>query len=197
MIAGWRVHLARLALLACFGLAVGARAANLFDANNPLSLGSDRRAAKVGDAVTVLVVESSSASNTADTSTSAGANINAKFGSSWGQTQQMTLGVGDDYGGKGRIQRSGKLLAQISTTIKDVLPNGDFVIAGSQTINMNGEKTSIALEGRIRPMDIGDSNTILSSRLADAKIDYVGDGFLTDRSKPGLIPRILGWLGLW
>ncbi|MEZ0604626.1 flagellar basal body L-ring protein FlgH [Paraburkholderia sp. IW21] len=184
-------------LLAALGAALPGRCANLFDANSYQSLTADRRASKPGDIVTILVYENSSASNTADTSTNTNFGLNGSVSTLYAGNNRLQLGTGDTYGGRGQIQRTGRLLAQISATVADVAPNGDLIVAGDQNIDVNGEKTKIHLKGRVRPVDLAQNNTVQSSRLADAQIDYTGDGFITDRSRPGLIPRLFAWLGLW
>jgi flagellar L-ring protein precursor FlgH len=80
--------------------------------------------------------------------------------------------------------------------VKGVAPHGDLLVGGTQLIEVNEEKQHIVLEGRVRPVDVSESNTVLSSRLADAKITYVGDGLLGDKQRPGVIGRILSWLGI-
>nr|WP_235020940.1 flagellar basal body L-ring protein FlgH [Caballeronia telluris] len=174
-----------------------ASAANLFDADAWQSLTADRRASKTGDIITILVYENSSASNSADTSTNTSFALNGKVSTLYAGNNMAQIGAGDNYGGKGKIERTGRLLAQISATVVDVLPNGDLIVAGNQNIDVNGEITKIHLKGRVRPVDIAQNNAVQSNRLADAQIEYAGEGFITDRSRPGLIPRFLAWLGLW
>ncbi|MDR6411306.1 flagellar basal body L-ring protein FlgH [Paraburkholderia terricola] len=171
--------------------------ADLFQSDGYQPLTSDRRASQPGDIITILVYENSTASNTADTSTKTNVGIQANVSTLFAGNNAAQVGVGDNYGGRGQIQRTGRLLAQISARVIETAPNGDLTIAGEQAIDVNGEKTQIRLQGRVRPVDIAANNTVLSNRLADAKIDYTGEGFITDRSKPGLIPRFLAWLGLW
>jgi flagellar L-ring protein FlgH len=177
--------------------ALPAPAADLFQGSTYESLTADRRASRPGDIVTILIYENSSASNTADTSTKTGFGVQGNVSTLYAGKNSAQIGLGDNYGGKGQIQRTGRLLAQLSASVTDVTPSGDLVVAGTQDIDVNGEKTRIRLAGRIRPIDIAANNTVLSTRLADAKIDYTGEGFITDRSRPGLIPRFFGWLGLW
>jgi len=187
-------------LALCLAVAAPCQAADLFDPSTYQAMTSDKRALRTGDALTVLVYEDSSASSTADTSTNTSAGLRTDFSRTNGARNGFQAGVGDDYGGRGgedRIQRSGRLLAQLSVPVQEVLPNGDLVVAGEQRIDVNGEKTNIKLKGRVRPQDIASNNTVLSSRLADVSIEYIGDGYLSDRSRPGLIPRVLAWLGLW
>ncbi|MGF6647331.1 flagellar basal body L-ring protein FlgH [Paraburkholderia phenazinium] len=174
-----------------------AHAVDLFKSDTYQSLTADRRASKPGDIVTVLVYENSTASNTADTSTKTNVGLQGNVSTMFAGNNAAQVGLGDNYGGRGQIQRTGRLLAQISARVTESEPNGDLIVAGSQAIDVNGEKTQIHLQGRVRPVDITANNTVQSNRLADAKIDYVGEGFITDRSKPGLIPRLFAWLGLW
>ncbi|WP_256702038.1 flagellar basal body L-ring protein FlgH [Burkholderia sp. SRS-W-2-2016] len=172
-------------------------AADLFQSDTYQSLTADRRASRPGDIVTILVYENSTASNTADTSTKTNVGVQGSVSTMWAGNNAAQIGLGDNYGGRGQIQRTGRLLAQISANVIEAKPNGDLIVAGEQEIDVNGEKTRIHLQGRVRPIDIAANNTVQSNRLADAKIDYVGEGFITDRSRPGLIPRFLAWLGLW
>ncbi|WLE58885.1 flagellar basal body L-ring protein FlgH [Burkholderia plantarii] len=186
------------ATLAAACLASGAaRAADLYQGDGYQPLTSDRRAAKPGDIVTILVYESSTASNTADTSTKTGFGVQGSVATQYAGQNSAQIGLGDNYGGKGQIQRTGRLLAQLSANVTGVTPGGDLLVAGAQDIDVNGEKTHIRIEGRVRPVDIAANNTVLSTRIADARIDYDGEGFITDRARPGLIPRFFGWLGLW
>lgn len=69
-------------------------------------------------------------------------------------------------------------------------------VRGEQEIEVHGEKTRIRLSGRLRRQDVSENNTALSSRLADARIEYVGDGLVSERARPGLISRIWTFLGL-
>ncbi len=174
-----------------------ALAADLFRPEQTLSLVADHHAAKPGDIVTVIVYENSSASNSTDTSSQKNAGVKATLSTQRGRVEGAQLGVGDDFGAGGRVQRSGRLLAQLSVTVNGVMANGDLLVSGEQAININGEKTNIRIKGRVRAQDIGDDNTVASNRLADAQIDYVGDGYLTERSRPGLVTRVMNWLGLW
>ncbi|HLX02569.1 MAG TPA: flagellar basal body L-ring protein FlgH [Trinickia sp.] len=192
-------HLTRAlaAALAAAAATPHALAENLYQPDTYQSLTADRRASQPGDIVTILVYENSSASNAADTSTNTNFNVSGSVSTLYAGNNRAQAGAGDNYGGKGQIQRSGRLLAHLSATVIEVQPNGDLIVAGDQQIDVNGEKTSIRLKGRVRPIDIAQNNTVLSTRLADAQIDYTGDGFITDRTRPGLIPRFFAWLGLW
>ena len=172
-------------------------AASLYQGDNSYRpLTSDQRARRVGDMLTVLVVENSSAS--ANASTGAEKSGGLTFG--WKSTQRIesaNLQLGDTFGGKGQIQRSGRLLAQLSVTVRDIdAVSGLLSVTGEQQILVNDEKQAITLSGKVRPIDILDNNTVLSNRLADAHISYIGDGILSEKQHPGILTRLLGWLGI-
>lgn len=177
-------------------LATNAGADNLFKEAEFRSPVSDRRAFRVGDTLMVMVVENSSASASADTSSDKQADMGFKLAMPNLQQRNASLGLNQDFAGKGRSLRAGKMLAQISVTVMLVKANGDLDVAGEQLMEINDEKQSIKLEGRVRQADIGDNNTVLSTKLANARISYIGDGILTDAQKRGWIPRFFSWLGL-
>jgi len=147
-----------LCVLATLGSAApgGTAAASLFQSDSYQSLTADRRASKPGDIVTILVYENSTASNTADTSTKASFSVQGSVSTMYAGNNAAQLGMGDSYGGRGQIQRTGRLLAQISARVIELQPNGDLVIAGEQAIDVNGEKTLIHLQGKVRPVDISE-----------------------------------------
>ncbi len=183
-------------LLALTGGAAGS--ADLYKPGEHRALTADLRAAAVGDLLTVLVYENSSATSSTDTSTDKTAGVRAEINSTaTGRRQGGQMALGDDFAGKGRVQRSGRLTAQLSMRVLEIQSNGDFIVSGQQTIEINGEVNEIRISGRIRRADIGENNTVLSSRIADARIDYVGEGYISDRARPGLITKVLTWLGLW
>jgi flagellar L-ring protein precursor FlgH len=95
-----------------------------------------------------------------------------------------------------RTQRAGRLLAQITVSVVALEPNGDLQIAGEQLLEVNNEKQMIRLEGHVRPQDIGENNAVVSNRIANASIHYVGDGVLAEGQRPGWITRVLTWMGL-
>jgi flagellar L-ring protein precursor FlgH len=186
---------ARLLALALALAAGHAAAQGLYREETFRSLTADHRAQRVGDALTVLVIENASASASADTSTDKSAGI--ALGVTGPSTaKSASADLSEQFSGGGRIQRSGKLVAQLSVSVIEVLPNGDLRVAGEQRIEVNEETQHIRLEGRVRPVDITEANAVLSLRIADAKITYVGDGLLGEKQRPGILARILSWLRL-
>ncbi|MGB8169835.1 MAG: flagellar basal body L-ring protein FlgH, partial [Chthoniobacteraceae bacterium] len=74
--------------------------------------------------------------------------------------------------------------------IIDVLPNGNLVFEGIRQISFSKERQFASLRGVIRPYDIQQDNTVISSNVADARIDIVAEGVLTDAQKKGWLLRL-------
>lgn len=159
----------------------------------------DQRAYRIGDSLTVLIVEAASAATSANAETKKATDVAAAGTVTYDRNTHNAaakVDLSDDFTGKGSIQRSGKLAAQITVTVTGITANGELLVRGKQVIAVNEEKQEIALSGRVRPYDIAANNTVLSSRLADATISYLGEGLLADQQRPGLLSRLLRWLGL-
>ena len=192
------LHSGLIACVLCCLPALG-QAESLYNEAKFDSLTTVRRATSPGDTLTVLIYENASASATADASTEKTGGVGISLGTTH-NSRSDTVGakgaLNEDFSGKGRIQRSGRLVAQLTVTVREVHPNGDLAVAGQQLIEVNGEKQQIVLRGRVRPLDIGEGNAVVSTRLADAQITFVGDGILAEKQRPGLVSRFLSWLGL-
>lgn len=169
---------------------------SMFSAGAYQSLIADQKAYRVGDALTVLVQESAAASSSVDSNGNRSSDVNLR-GQTLGQRQRgvdVSLGTGSEGGGQ--TVRSGRVTAQITVTVQEVQANGELVIAGQQTVALNGEKQVISVAGRVRPRDVLDSNAVLSSRIADAQISYRGEGYLADKSQPSVLSRFFNLIGL-
>ncbi|HEX9933320.1 MAG TPA: flagellar basal body L-ring protein FlgH [Allosphingosinicella sp.] len=175
--------------------AAPAAAENLYRNGNWPAMSSDRRAQGVGDAVTIAVFQASEATNSAQTSTRRSTDLAGGI-SGGGIGEEAELSFGGGFTGRGEARRSERFVAQLTVTVTAVLPNGDFAVAGEQWLLINGERTRIAVRGRIRQADISSENIVLSSRIADAQIDYDGRGFVSRSARPGLVTRLFRFLGL-
>ena len=176
-------------------LSGAAHAEDLYSEQTYRPLAADKRAHLPGDTVTIMVVESSSATTSAATSVQRSSNAGVQASVDQ-RGHQAALGTNANFDGGGTVQRSDRLLAQISVTVTRIAPNGDLWISGEQVVEINSDKQRIKVEGRIRALDISDNNTVLSNRIADAKISYLGDGDLASHQKPGWLSRFFTWAGL-
>ena len=107
---------------------------------------------------------------------------------------QFSMGFGDNFRGDGITERKGKIAMKITCQIEEILPNGNLIIKGSKKIQVNNEVSDIALSGVIRREDIDPDNSILSSNIAEIKIDIKGKGTVSAKAKPGLMSKLLNWM---
>jgi flagellar L-ring protein precursor FlgH len=150
---------------------------------------------EIGDLITVLIVEQASASQQAETKD--GKDVQISVGPNTGLFQSIpSMGAGwnTDYNGKGATTRGGTLKATISVQVKDVLPGGVLVLEGRQVIRVNKEEQVIVITGNVRSEDVLTDNTVFSTRIANAVIEFEGTGTVGDSQKPGLLWRIFHWI---
>lgn len=171
------------------------QAEDLYKEQTYRPLAADKRAHLPGDSVTVMIYENSSASSSANTNVTRSSNLGVQAAATQ-VNHQASLGTSSNFDGGGTVQRSDNLLAQITVTVEKIAPNGDLWVSGEQVVEINSDKQHIKVEGRIRTLDISDTNTVPSNRIAEAKISYLGDGDLASHQKPGLITSFFAWIGL-
>jgi flagellar L-ring protein FlgH len=176
--------------------ALSAKAQNpLIDLRTGRSLVSDAKALGVGDIVTIIIVESTTANATAKVD--ANSKSETSGGPGLGIFDRLTewgLDTETKHTGDGKTSRTGDLQAEISVRIHEVLANGYFRLLGTRLVNINGDKQLIEISGLCRPQDIRADNTIMSTYIADAEIAYSGSGAIQDAAQPGVITRVMNWL---
>ena len=143
-----------------------------------ISLFSDKRIRKGGDLITVMIMESSLASKevSSDISRETTNSLGADLAISGSNNKKYSAGIGAGSKAKGEanIERRGSLVGMITVRITDVMPDGNLVLKGNQTTLINKEAQVIHVFGIARPEDIDSNNTIISSKLANADIRFVG-----------------------
>lgn len=148
-----------------------------------------------GDIIRVIIKEDASAIQSANTNTSQGNNVEAESGIG---LLDFIKGFGFSYSDSGsadgETKRSGTLEADITTQVTEILENDNLRIVGTKNIKINGEEQEIGLSGIIRPKDIELDNTVSSKKIADAKIEYEGQGPINDKQKPGLLERLFNFI---
>lgn len=170
-------------------------AEQLYRGSGFASLASDNRAQQIGDIVTVVIFETASATNRVRNRSGKSTKFSGGIAVG-GIDESADLRLGGSYDGTGEVERSDRLIASMAAQVVGILPNGDLVVEGRQDLFVNGEKRNIAVRGQVRQVDISAQNTVASNRLANGQINYDGEGFVSRSAKPGIINRILGFLGL-
>jgi len=102
--------------------------------------------------------------------------------------------AGNTFEGRGQTGRTERLVATVSTVVKSVMPNGNLFVEGHRVVLVNREEQHLYVSGVVRPIDIDDENTIDSSRIAEAHIEFVGQGVVSDAESPGIVTRTGGFL---
>lgn len=154
----------------------------------------DRKGRAVGDLITVLIVERSQATQNA--ATQAGKQGSLTIGPGAGLLEQylplIKAGGSDQMKADGSTTRQGQVTAKVTVQVREILPNGNLVVEGRQVISVNNEKQEIVVSGIIRPDDIAPDNTIYSTYLAEANIQYTGSGVIGNKQRPGILQYVLG-----
>ncbi len=166
--------------------------------NSFSSLFSDNKASRVGDAITINVVEASQASNDAETSANRTSDLSlgasGTVGSSTIPTIDAKLGTGNDFKGAGSTKTTGMIRTKISATIDSVLTNGNLLIKGSRRISINGEEQVINIKGVVRSSDIMPDNSVMSYNISEAEITLEGSGLIDSSQHPGWLTKLFHWL---
>lgn len=167
---------------------------------------SDLKARNVGDTVTIKIVETASASKNAETKTGRNSGLKANWsgildalargwtvgGAPVGPSHLMDLS--NYFDGKGETSRSSSMTAFITARVTHVMPNGNLLIQGTRSIQLNRETQYISIQGIIRPEDVSSTNVILSTYVADAVIELDGYGVIGDKQSPGWLARVIDWV---
>jgi len=184
------------AALVCGCIGLPAVAEDLYSSQSYDALAADHRALRVGDNLTVIVTEITSSTTDARTTADKDGAVSGSA-TLHNRQQQGAFNLNETFNGGGTIERSGKLLARLTVVVQSVEPGGNLHVKGQQNIVVNGDKQKLIVEGRVRQQDVAADNTVLSSRLSDAKISYTGDGVLSQKQRQGLLTRLLDWLRIF
>jgi len=94
----------------------------------------------------------------------------------------------------GDTARSESLTATVTAVVTKVFSNGNLFVEGHRVILVNEEEHHFYISGVVRPIDIDQDNSVQSYMVAEAQIEFVGRGVLSDNQKPGWLSRALGWM---
>jgi flagellar L-ring protein precursor FlgH len=170
-----------------------------------LYLFEDVKPRRVGDVLTVVLEEETSASKAAKTGTDKKNSTDisnptllgspVEFGtpgflplaSHNGNGLGTSLEAERSFSGSGNASQSNRLSGSVTVTVAQVLANGNLVIRGEKWLKLNQGEEYVQISGIVRPADIRPNNTVLSTQVADARIAYTGKGAINDAN-------VMGWL---
>ncbi|MDE7065027.1 MAG: flagellar basal body L-ring protein FlgH [Desulfovibrionaceae bacterium] len=174
---------------------------------------SDSRARRVGDIVVIKIVENSKSKSKADTSASKSSNNNYNVGALFGlNTAKMFPYIpGGIYGTNGRVgpeavldttsasglnatgetKRENYVVSSLAARVTRVMPGGLLQVEGRRETRVNEETQYMIITGTIRARDVAADNTIMSTQVADASIQYYGEGVLADKQRAGWFTRLM------
>jgi len=170
---------------------------SIYMAGHERSWFEDRRAKRVGDILLVRLVEQTDASvsNSTEVSKSNSTSVSSPtlFGKAVsvlnGGDLSFGLNSGSDFEGEGDNAQSNELSGSVTVTVVEVLSNGYLRVRGEKRIGTNSGNEYVKLSGIVRPDDIDTTNTVDSTRVGDATLQYVGDGAIADANKMGWLAR--------
>ena len=186
---------------------VNAGNGSIYQAGHDIRLFEDSRARRVGDLLTINLVETTSASKQSATELSKSSDTSVANPTILGTTPQFNtpgilplasnqnnnLGFGlsssNEFSGDSSSSQSNSLTGSITVTVAEVLPNGYMVVRGEKVTSLNQGHEYVRISGIVRPADIRPDNTVPSTQIADAQITYTGSGSTADTNKIGWLAR--------
>ncbi len=170
---------------------------SIYQSATAMPLFQDPRAHRVGDLLTVQLVEQTQASKSASTSTGKEQTVDLPNPTILGIPQQYNgmnvlenaAEASRDFTGDGSSSQSNSLSGSITVTVAEVLPNGNLVIRGQKLLTLNQGQEYVRISGIVRAVDVTPENTVLSTQVANAEISYSGDGAIHDANRMGWLAR--------
>lgn len=174
-----------------------------------VQLFTDTRAGRVGDILTIRLVEQTEAEKESETVIEQETNVGIDNPTLFGGSPSIprlpvvrnvldagddgrydlshSLGSSKDFDGSGETTQTNRIRGEITVTVSEVLPNGNLLVQGEKVMTLTRGNEYVRFSGIVRPMDIAADNTVVSTRVANATIHYAGDGEVAESN-------VMGWL---
>lgn len=166
----------------------------IYNVGNTRPLFEDRRARFVGDIITINITEKTAASkisqNKAERTHTVDTSLPTMIGLPMKSLQGITLAADNSnkFDGKGQNTSTNDFTSTLAVTVIEVLPNGNLLVSGEKQIGLKEGEEFIRFSGIVSPYNISAANTVSSTQVADARIEYKANGFLDSA-------QVMGWLG--
>ena len=165
----------------------------------------DPLAGQVGDILSIKIDESADAQGDSTTSLSRKSEMSAGVDTFFGlvtalknagidPTKIAALQSSSSFDGSGATARKGTLTGDLTVRVKKAMPNGDLFVEGTKVVLINNEEYHLYISGLVRRVDIAKDNTVLSSRVADAQIEFTGRGDIADQNRKGWLLRLIDFV---
>ncbi len=156
---------------------------------------ADRRAARPGDVITILVVERSVASHEASHNTNKKLEVSGGPGTgTLSFFPDLSVKTERATEGTGATTQSTRLVDRISGVVKAIRPEGTLEIEAVRQVKLNRDEMTLSVHGLVRPDDVAPDNTVLSTQIAECEIAWTGQGPIPDKQRPGIISALLSLL---
>ncbi len=166
----------------------------IFNTGGSRPLFEDRRARYVGDTITITIAENTAASKNSQTKAERSSSMDASTptisGLPFKTMQGVTLAGSSNtaFDGKGENTSSNAFRSTITCTVIEVLPNGNLLVSGEKQIGLKEGEEFVRFSGIVNPNTINSANTVQSTLVADARLEFKGNGFVDSA-------QVMGWLG--
>jgi len=169
----------------------------IYQAGQQIELFADLKARRVGDVLTIRLIEATNASKSAVTKTAKTTSVNNTGPTVMGRTITTsgvpifttTLSGADSFDGEGSSTQGNSLAGSLTVTVMEVQPNGNLVVQGDKTLKLNQGDEFVHVSGVVRIADIQADNTVTSDKVADAHISYSGKGVIDSANRMGWLAR--------
>ncbi len=176
----------------------------IYQAGQDVRLFENTVARRIGDTLTIRLVENTDASKSSSTSTKKGTSVEMSGPTIAGRpvtvngVEVLAAGVDNasSFDGEGSSRQSNSIFGDITVTVAKRWPNGNLFVRGEKWITINQGREFVRVSGIVRAVDIEPDNTVPSTKIADARITYAGRGAIADANAPGLLSRFFNspWL---
>ncbi|UZK67973.1 flagellar basal body L-ring protein FlgH [Sphingomonas sp. M1-B02] len=151
------------------------------------------RARRVGDPLTIVLVERTSASKSAATKLDSGGGFSLTPPTTGAlnlfNKSDASISGNRNFAGTGTADQANALSGEVSVTVAEVYPNGTMLVRGQKRVTLNRGDEFIQIKGIVRTADIDAYNRVASTRVADARIAYTGKGDIARASRQGWLSR--------
>lgn len=159
----------------------------------------DQRPRLIGDVITVVLEEQVNATKSSSSNASRSSNLGVDLEGLPDALEELAqygfeVGTANDFNGSGGSSASNQFSGVITVQVTNVLPNGNLQVRGEKQIAINQGTEFIRFSGIVNPRMVSGQNTVLSTHVAEARLEYIGDGYITGAQRMGWLQRFFNYI---